>query len=76
MEKSVALKKEVTHAMCEARAEMMRPLHEKVDEAAMKLCVDEELDYILNTDDRAYLAIHPERGRDVTEQLMQVLKGE
>ena len=76
MEKSVAFKKEVTHAMREAREEMMRPLHEKVDEAAMKLCVDEDLDYILNTDEHAYLTIHPERGREVPEQLKQVLKGE
>ena len=76
MEKSIAFKKEVTHAMREARAEMMRPLYEKVDDAATTLCVDENLDYILNTDERVYLAIHPERGCDVTEQLIQVLKGE
>lgn len=74
MEKSIAFKKEVNHAMREARAEMMKPLYEKVDEAVMTLCVEGDYDYILNTDERAYIAINPQRGEDVTEQLKQALK--
>ncbi len=73
MEKSIAFKKEVNHAMREARAEMMRPLHEKVEEAAMKVCVDGGYDYILNTDERAYLVFNPEKGKDVTDQLKREL---
>ena len=74
MEKSIAFKKEVNHAMREARAEMMKPLYEKVDEAVMTLCVEGDYDYILNTDERAYIAINPQRGEDVTEQIKQALK--
>ena len=74
MEKSIAFKKEVNHAMREARAEMMKPLYEKVDEAVMTLCVEGDYDYILNTDERTYIAINPQRGEDVTEQIKQALK--
>lgn len=74
MEKSIAFKKEVNHAMREARAEMMKPLYEKVDEAVMTLCVEGDYDYILNTDERTYIAINPQRGEDVSEQIKQALK--
>ena len=37
MEKSIAFKDEINRAMREARREMMQPLHDKVDEAVMKL---------------------------------------
>ncbi len=74
MEKSIAFKKEVNHAMREARAEMMKPLYEKIDEAVMVLCVDGDYDYILNTDERVYIAINPQKGEDITEQLKQALK--
>ena len=76
MEKSIAFKKEINLAMREARAEMMKPLYEKVDEAAMKVCVDGDYDYILNIDDRTYIAINPKNGVDVTEQLKQELNME
>lgn len=74
MEKSIAFKKEVNHAMREARAEMMKPLYEKIDEAVMCVCVDGDYDYILNMDERVYIAINPQKGEDVTEQLKQALK--
>ena len=74
MEKSIAFKKEVNHVMREARAEMMKPLYEKIDEAVMVLCVDGDYDYILNTDERVYIAINPQKGEDITEQLKQALK--
>ena len=73
MEKSMAFKDEVRRTMREARHEMMQPLHEKVDEAVMKVCLDGDYDYILNTDDRAYLAINPMNGTDVTDQVKQEL---
>ena len=73
MEKSMAFKHEVNSAMREARREMMKPLHDKVDEAVMKVCVDGGYDYILNTDNHAYVAINPANGADVTEQLKQML---
>ena len=73
MEKSMAFKHEVNSAMREARREMMQPLYDKVDEAVMKVCVDGDYDYILNTDDRAYIAINPKSGVDVTVQIKQEL---
>ena len=73
MEKSMAFKHEVNSAMREARREMMKPLYDKVDEAVMKVCVDGGYDYILNTDDRAYLAINPKNGHHVLRQLKKVL---
>jgi len=76
MELSMAFKEEVNSAMREARHEMMKPLYEKVDEAVMKVCVDGGYDYILNTDDRSYIAINPKNGKDITRVLRKALKVE
>ena len=76
MEKSVAFKKEINHAMNEARTEIMGPLYEKVNEAVMAICISEDFDYVLNTDERVYIAINPKSGIDITEQLKQVLTTE
>ena len=76
MELSMAFKEEVNSAMREARHEMMKPLYEKVDEAVMKVCVDGGYDYILNTDDRSYIAINPKNGKDITKVLRKALKME
>lgn len=73
MEKSIAFKDEVHRAMREARREMMQPLYEKVDEAVMKVCVDGYYDYILNTDDRTYIAINPISGENVTDKVKKEL---
>lgn len=74
MEISMEFKAEVNRTMREARKEMMKPLYEKVDEAAMKVCVDGGYDYILNTDNRMYIAINPQNGKDITALLKQELK--
>lgn len=76
MEKSIEFKDEVNRAMREARHEMMKPLYEKVDEAVMKICIDEGYDYILNTDERVYIAINPNHGKDITAQLKKALNVE
>ena len=73
MEKAMAFKHEVNSAMREARHEMMKPLYDKVDEAVMKVCETGDYDYILNTDERAYIAIHPERGTDVAMEVKKEL---
>ncbi len=74
MEKSIAFKDEVNRTMIEAHKEMMKPLYEKVDEAVMKVCIDGDYDYILNTDEKTYIAINPQRGEDITGQVKQELK--
>ena len=74
MEKTIAFKDEVNHAMREARHEMMQPLHDKVYEAVMKVCTDGNYDYILNSDERVYIAINPKNGEDVTELVKKELK--
>ena len=76
MEKSIEFKDEVNRTMREARHEMMKPLYEKVDEAVMKICIDEGYDYILNTDERVYIAINPNHGKDITAQLKKALNVE
>ena len=73
MERSIEFKNEVNRTMREARRDMMQPLHEKVDEAVMRICVDEGYDYILNIDDRAYIAINPKNGKDITIKLKKEL---
>ena len=73
MEKTMAFKHEINSTMREARHEMMRPLYDKIDEAVMKVCVDGDYDYILNTDERAYIVINPKSGTDVTGLIKQEL---
>lgn len=73
MEKSMAFKDEINSAMREARREMMQPLRDKIDTALQTLCVEGGYDYILNIDDRAYVAINPKHGKDVTEKLKKAL---
>ena len=74
MEKSMAFKDEINSSMREARREMFKPLRDKIDEALQHLCEEEGYDYILNTDDHAYVAINPKRGKDVTDKLKKALK--
>ena len=73
MDKSIEFKDEVNRTMREARREMMKPLHEKIDEAVMKVCEDNNYDYVLNIDDRAYIAINPKSGKDITEKVKKEL---
>jgi outer membrane protein len=73
MEKAMAFKKEINDAMREARHEMMKPLHDKVNEAVMKVCIEGNYDYILDMDDRTYIAIDPQSGTDVTSLVKQEL---
>ena len=42
----------------------------------MKVCIDNKYDYVLNTDDRAYIAINPQSGKDITAQVKKELKVE
>ena len=73
MEKSIAFKDEVNRTMREARHEMMKPLHAKVNEAVMKVCIEGNYDYILDMDDRTYIAVNPQSGTDVTSLVKQEL---
>lgn len=73
MEKSIRFKDEINRTIVELRHEMLQPLHEKIDNAVMKICVDEGYDYILNTDERAYIAINPKHGKDITAKLKKEL---
>lgn len=73
MEKAMAFKKEINDAMREARHEMMKPLHDKVNEAVMKVCIEGNYDYILDMDDRTYIAINPQSGTDITSLVKQEL---
>ena len=73
MEKTMAFKHEVNSSMREARHEMMKPLYDKVNEAVMKVCVDGDYDYILNTDEQIYIAINPKNGTDVTMEVKKEL---
>lgn len=74
MEKSIAFKDEVHSVMREARKEMMAPLYEKVNEAVLKICVDEDYDYVLDTDLGSYIAINPKNGYDITAKVKEELK--
>ena len=74
MERSIAFKDEVNRTMREARHEMMKALYDKVNEAVMEICTDGGYDYILNTDEKVYIAINPKNGKDITAKLKKALE--
>lgn len=73
MDRSIAFKKEVEQTMSSARAELMKPLKEKVDLALQAVCIESGYDYILNTDRDAYLYINEANGTDITTRVKAML---
>lgn len=73
LEKSIEFKKEVQKTMNQARCDMMKPLRERIAEAARKLCAEEGFEYIIDSDKELYIAINETTGTDVTAQLKAAL---
>lgn len=73
MEKSLSFKNDASKTLRDARNELMQPLRNKVTEAIQKVCEEGGYDYIIDTDQRSYIAINKEKGTDVTAAVKQQL---
>lgn len=73
MDKSIEFKKQVNKTMNDARRDMMQPLRERIKEAAKKVCTDNNLDFIIDSDKDVFLGINENQGTDVTAQMKAAL---
>lgn len=73
MERSIAFKKEADSTLIEARREMVKPLRKKVTDAARAVCLNEDLDYVVNTDRDNFICVNDSVGVDITLMVKQVL---
>ena len=73
MERSVSFKKEADSTLLAARREMVKPIREKVTDAARKVCLNEDLDYVVNTDRDNFICVNDSVGVDITLKVKQVL---
>lgn len=73
MERSIAFKKEADSTLVSARREMLKPLRQKVTDAARTVCKNEDLDYVVNTDRDNFICVNDSVGMDITLKVKQVL---
>jgi len=55
------------------RDELLTPIKKKLLEAVSKVCISENLDYVVDTGKGTYLFINPEKGVDITDPVYSLL---
>ena len=73
MERSITFKKEADSTLMEARRELLKPIRKKVTDAARVVCLNENLDYVVNTDRDNFICVNDSIGLDITLKVKQVL---
>lgn len=73
MERSISFKKEADSTIVEARREMLKPIRQKVTDAARNVCLKEDLDYVVNTDRDNFICVNDSIGIDITLKVKQAL---
>lgn len=66
MEKSIQFKNEIKALLEQARKDLSAPIIEKLNATIQQVGIENQLDYILNTDNHSYPFISPSKGKDVT----------
>lgn len=69
MEKSLQFKAEIKTLLEQARKELSAPVIETLNAAIQQVGVENQLDYILNTDNNSYPFINASKGKDVTNMV-------
>lgn len=73
MEKSISFKGEITKTLQTARAKMLEPLTNDLKNAIAAVATKYKFDYVLNTEEQAYLYINPNTGVDITNEVKTML---
>lgn len=55
------------------RDELLMPLKKRLMQVVSEVCVEKELDYVVDTGKGAYLYINPEKGVDLTDDVYRIL---
>lgn len=74
MDKNMAFKAESRRLLAEAKKEIMKPLHEKLSQVLTTIGKEQNLMFILNTDNNACPFVNPEQGVDVTNTAKSMLE--
>lgn len=73
MEKSIAFKEEIRRTLKEARDKMLAPLTAELDKAIAEVAARHNFDYVLNTEDKAYLYINAVVGLDISNEVRSLV---
>lgn len=75
MEKSIAFRRSADSLIHEARIEMERPMRARLDSAIAAVGLERGYEYMVNTDVKTYLFVHPQLSEDATPYVKQKLEG-
>lgn len=74
MEEGIAFRVEADSLLKQAEAELMAPLHSRVDAAIRAVAVERGYDYVVDTDLGAYVYLNPALSEDITAYVEERLK--
>ena len=73
LDKNIAFKAESNRLLAEAKAELMKPLREKLSSVLATIGQQMNLDFIINTDNDACPYVNPQQGADVSDIATRML---
>lgn len=73
VDKSILFREELTAWLATAKDSLMAPLRAKVDDAVGRVCMHNNLAYIIDLDNAGYKFINPTCGFDITNALLGTL---
>jgi len=74
MEKGLAFRRSADSLLRRAEAELYAPLRAAVDSAVKAVGLERGYGYVVNTDERAYVFLHPEVAEDATPFVLEKLQ--
>lgn len=73
MERSISFKKEADSTLMAARRDMLKPIRQRVTDAAKTVCQNEDLDYVINSDRDNFICVNDSVGMNITLKVREVL---
>ena len=73
VDKSILFREELTSWLATAQDSLMAPLRAKIDDAVGRVCMHNNLAYIIDLDNAGYKFINPTCGFDITNALLGTL---
>jgi len=73
MEQSLQFKKEAQALLEKSEAEVMAPIHAKLNDVIHRIGMERGFAYVLNTDNRAYPFINGDLGTDITADVLTMM---
>lgn len=74
MEESMTFKKEAQQLLTKSEKELMEPIHTRLKEAIQIIGKERNYSYIINTDNNNYPFININKGEDITDAVIKLVK--